>query len=361
MRLHFALLLCLITAARSVPAQDVAARATPYTQTNIVSNVKGLAPQFNPHLTNASGIAYLPGQPFFIADNLAGNIRVLDPAGFSESPGILLVAPPAGVDRPSNPTAIVTNQSSGFELDTVPSRYIFATEDGTISAWSEIDGDFLTMTSLALDRSREGAEYEGLVILTNSCCEPVLAATDFHHGFVQCVSGSFVPFACPERFIDPKLPAHYAPFGINQIGNQVFVTYALHDDEKLHAVPGAGEGIVDVFDWEGRFLKRFATGGTLNAPWAVIKASAAFGTYADDILIGNFGDGTISALDARTGQFRGQLKDKAGKVIANPGLRGLVFGSPGTGAIDTLYFTAGPAGKAEGLLGSLTPAPADIF
>jgi uncharacterized protein (TIGR03118 family) len=177
---------------------------------------------------------------------------------------------------------------------------------------------------------------------------------------VQCISNAFVPLECRGRFIDPKLPAHYAPFGINQIGNEVFVTYALQDDEKMHAVAGAGEGIVDVFDWEGRFIKRFATGGTLDAPWAVVKASAEFGSFANDILIGNYGDGTISAFDPTTGKFRGQLKDKGGKAIANQGLRGLVFGSPGTGTIDTLYFTAGPANKAEGLLGSLAPEPADF-
>lgn len=330
-------------------------------ETKIASNKRGVANEVIIQLTNAAGIAYLPGQPFFIANTLASNIRVVDPAGFEEIPSIIADFGPGWPGIRANPSDAIANPTSGFELDGglggVPAQYLFANEDGTVSGWSEVDGDFLTTTVLGLDHSQRGDEYEGATLLTNGCCAPMLGLADFHHGMVRCVSDSFTDVECTGHFVDPHLPAGYAPFGIHQIENRVFVTYALQDAAKLHPVAGESKGIVDEFDWEGKFIRRFATGGTLNAPWGVVKASAKFGTYSSDILIGNFGDGTISAFDEKTGRLRGQLRDAAGELIVNPGLRGMVFGSAGTGNPNFLYFTAGPVNVPFGLLGSLAAGP----
>jgi len=359
MKVHSAFVWSLLPAlAAGVAAQEATVHATPYRQTNLVSNHRGVAQQVAINFTNASAIADLPGQPFFITNERGGNIRTFDSSGLEEIPGFLLVFPVEEGDQPERPTAIVANASAKFEfeaLGTAP-EYIVAAENGTISGWAELDGDFLQSTTLAFDHSRQGDQYEGMAILTSKCCEPVLAVTDFHHAKVHCISDEWVAFACPDGFVDPHLPAHYAPYGIQQIGNDVYVTYVEKDSERTNPLAGEGKGIVDVFDWEGKFLRRFATGGTLNEPWAVVKAGPEFGTYANDILIGNFGDGTISAFDEKTGAFRGKLADIAGKPIVNPGLRGLVFGSRGTGDPNSLYFTAGPENKATGLLGSIALA-----
>jgi uncharacterized protein (TIGR03118 family) len=356
----FSAFVCSLVAALAAgaAAQDVSPQTNSYLQTNLVSNHRGAARQVDIQLTNASAIAYLPGQPSFVTNERAGTVRAYYPAGFEEIPGVLLISPPEGNTRPTRPTAVVANPTSKFEFESLgaPAQYIFAAENGTISGWAEAGGDFEQVTLLALDRSKQDDVYEGMTIMTNDCCEPVLGVTDFHHATVRCISNEFVAFQCPERFVDPHLPVHYAPYGIQQIGSEVYVTFVEQDSQKERPVPGKGKGLVDDFDWKGRFLRRFATGGTLNVPWSVVKAAPQFGSFANDILIGNFGDGTISAFDAKTGAFRGQLRNAEGEVIVNPGLRGMVFGSSGVGDPNTLYFTAGPENKADGLLGELVPS-----
>lgn len=156
-------------------------------------------------------------------------------------------------------------------------------------------------------------------------------------------------------FKDSNLPVGYAPFNIQQIGAEVFVTYAVQDAARTNPVAAPGNGIVSVFDQEGNFIRRFAANGPLNAPWGIVQASANFGRFGNDILIGNFGDGTINAFDRATGTFLGQLKDAAGKVIVNPGLWALVFRSDGVGSPNTLYFTAGSRGEDHGLFAAISP------
>jgi hypothetical protein len=153
-------------------------------------------------------------------------------------------------------------------------------------------------------------------------------------------------------FTDPTLPAGYAPFGIQPIGSQIVVSYALQDAAKHDPVAGAGNGYVSVFDTNGNFSQRLASNGTLNAPWGIVQASASFGLFSNDLLIGNFGDGTISAFDNH-GNFLGQLKDQTGAAIVNASLWALVFGAGGTGDPNTLYFTAGLAKEGHGLFGAI--------
>jgi len=331
------------------------AQVSSYKQTNIVSNVRGVAENIDVRLRNPLGIALLPGQPFFVVDHFRGVARVYDAAGLSELPGSVAIPPSTSNPASSpGPTAVIANTIPAFEVAGGPSQLLFATEQGTIAGWYGFDGDFLTMAITGVDNSLHSAEYEGLAILTPSCCAPFLAATDFHNGFIESFTESFAPLAPPGSFTDPHLPAGYAPFGIQKVGTQVFVTYALQDIDRLTPKAGPGNGIVSIFDQEGNFVKRFASNGNLNAPWAVVQASANFGRFSNVILVGNTGDGTIAAFDPNTGSFLGNLQDVTGKPIINVGLRGMVFGSGGTGDPNTLYFTANPNNGAQSLLGSIS-------
>ena len=331
------------------------AQVASYKQTNILSNTAGVAQHFDPRLKTPQGIAFLPGQPFFVVDHSNGAARVYDASGLSEFPGLVAISGtlshPAS---PVHPTSVVANTIPAFQVAGEPSQFIFATEQGTIAGWFGLGGNSLTQAITVVDSSLHSAEYEGLAILAPSCCAPFLAVTDFHNGFIESFTDFFAPLAPPGSFSDPHLPEGYAPFGIQKIGNQVFVTYALQDVDRVTPKAGPGNGIVNIFDLEGNFVKRFVTMGHLNAPWAVVKASANFGRFSNAILIGNTGDGTIVAYDPNTGTYLGNLQDAAGNPITNPHLRGMVFGGGGTGDPNTLYFTATPNHGTQSLFGSIS-------
>ena len=333
---------------------NAAAQTNAYQQANLVSDMPKVAAHTDPNLVNPWGIAFIPGQAFFLADNHRGSVRMYDAAGNNQRPVLFALFPPAGGTARPTPSGIVANFTDVFVLNGATSQFLVATEDGTISGWASVDGDFPQFATQALDNSSQGAVYKGFAIVTPGCCAPFLAVTNFHTGLVESYTGFFSPLAPPGSFIDPALPAGYAPFGIQVIGSQVFVTHALQDAKMHDPVPGPGHGIVSIFDLEGNFVKRFASGGTLNAPWGIAKASANFGRFRNDILIGNFGDGTINVFNPATGQFLGRLRDKTGKIIVNSGLWGLAFGHGETGDLNTLYFTAGPNQGRDGLLGAIS-------
>lgn len=332
-----------------------AAQTSAYRQANLVSNVPGIARHADPTLINPWGLAITPGQPFWTAVNGRGTAKAFDAAGFSELPGTIRIPPPAGDHAPSTPTGVISNpfvSFGDFKVADVPSRFLFATEDGTIAGWYvDANGNFPTSAVIAVDNSADQADYKGLAILAPQCCLEFLVATNFHSGEIESYTTLFDRLGPPGDFTDPTLPAHYAPFGIQVVGQQVFVTYALQDAQKHNPVTGAGNGIVDIFDLEGNFLRRFASHGLLNAPWGVVRASANFGSFSNDILIGNFGDGKINAFDPATGRFLGTLKNSAGKAIVNSSLWGLAFGAKGAGNPNALYFTAGGPQERFGLLG----------
>ena len=157
-------------------------------------------------------------------------------------------------------------------------------------------------------------------------------------------------------FSDPKLPRGYAPFNVVPIGNRLFVTYAVQDADREDDVAGMSHGIVDTFDFAGHMLSRFAQHGQLNSPWGVTLAPAAFGELGGALLIGNFGNGHINAYHPATGQFLSKVRDPHGQAVVIDGLWTVMFGNGGRGGDpNTLYFTAGPNGEADGLFGSLAP------
>jgi uncharacterized protein (TIGR03118 family) len=324
-----------------------------FRQTNLVSDVAGTAAHTDPF---PWGLAFLPSHSFWIADNNRGSAKVFDFSGNPDSPGIVNVPVPSGRVLPSKPAGIVFNPvPEDFLVRGTPAQFIFATEDGTISTWATINTELPTTALLARDDSASGAVYKGLAIVTPECCREFLALADFHGGFIATYDVGFNLLGTLGSFKDSNLPAGYAPFNIQQIGTEVFVTYAVQDASGTNPVVGSGNGIVNVFDQEGIFIRRFASNGPLNAPWGIVQAGANFGRFSNDILIGNFGDGTINAFDRNSGNFLGQVQDTSGKVIANPGLWALVFRSDQVGNPNTLYFTAGSSGEDHGLFGEISP------
>jgi len=167
-------------------------------------------------------------------------------------------------------------------------------------------------------------------------------------------STGFKPATTDGGFTDPKIPAGFAPFGIQNINGDLFVTYAKQNAQKHDDVAGPGNGFVDVFDTDGHLLRRFASRGPLNSPWGIARASFAFGRFSGDILVGNFGNGRINVFDSR-GRFIDELDGPQGKALVIDGLWTLTLGGGAKSSSDTLYFTAGPNGETDGLFGTITP------
>jgi uncharacterized protein (TIGR03118 family) len=336
-------------------ALPVRAQTNSFKQTNLVSDTAGLAPLREPDLLNPWGVAFLPGQSFMVAINQTGSGQRLDRNGV---PNInFVVPPPRGSSNQSSPAGIVANfingTVAGFEVNRRTSLFIFDTEDGTISGWNGVDTDAI----LAVDNSGTGAVYKGLALVGNDSGNFILA-TNFTSGNVEAYNAGFSPTALAGTpFEDPTLPRGFAPFGIHVItNNQVVVTYAQQDALRHDPIHAPGAGFVSLFDANGNFIRRLASQGTLNAPWGATIAPATFGSFPGALLIGNFGDGTINAFNLTTGAFLGQLKDSNGAVITNPSLWELLFDPNGTtGALNTLYITAGLADAKHGLFAAITP------
>lgn len=333
----------------------VSAQTAAYGQTTLDSEVPGGLNNVDGLLGNPWGIAFAPRQQFFVAARKTGQVRMYDATGTGVFPFAFRVPPSAADPTRSRPSGIVFNPvAADFTVNDAPSQFVVVGIDGTVSGWGiDAVGDIPIFALLARDDSAAGAVYTGAALVTPNGSSNFLVIADFHNGRIQILDTKFGLFATRGNFTDPDLPAGFAPFNIQQIGNQIFVMYALQDAAKQNPVGGAGNGIVDIFDQQGLFVRRFATGGSLNAPWGVTLASAKFGQFSNDILISNFGDGTISAFDATTGDFQGQIKDSNGNVIANPGIRALTFRADEFGDPNTLYFTAGSGDGQAGLFGTI--------
>ena len=328
-------------------ATAATAQTNAYQQTNLVSDQAGMANHTDPKLINPWGIAFFPGQPFWIADNNSGFSTLYDGSG-NIDPLVVTVPPPAGSNAPATPTGIVANSTTGFLAGGTPSLFIFDTEDGTISGWNGGSSNAI----LEVDHSSSGAVYKGLALITNST-GTFLLATNFNSGRVEVYDNNFQASALAGSFTDPTIPANFAPFGIQTLSNgQVVVTYAMQDAAKHDDQKGLGHGYVNVFDTSGNLIRRFASAGLLNSPWAVVRAPENFGLFSTRILIGNFGDGHISGFDS-LGVLHGQLGDATFKPISIPGLWGLSFGNAAGSDPSKLYFTAGPNDEANGLFGFL--------
>ena len=327
------------------------ALAQRYTQTNIISDLPNVAINMDPNLKNAWGIAFGPGNPIWVADNATG-LSTLYSGDGTIIPLVVTIPAPAADDT-SAPTGLVFSASDDFVVSaggkSGPSIFTFDTEDGTIVGWSPaVD---MTHGVIAVPNDH-GAIYKGLAIARTSKGS-FLYANDFHNGVVEIYD---THFSLKKTFTDTSLPAGYAPFGIQNINGQIFVTFAKQDELKKDEVAGPGLGFVDIFDTDGNLVRRFASRGSLNAPWGLAMAPATFGKFANDILVGNFGDGRISAFDPASGKFLGRLRNSKGDVLFIDGLWGITPGGALGTTADDLLFTAGPDHEEHGLLGKLNPA-----
>jgi uncharacterized protein (TIGR03118 family) len=320
---------------------------------NLASNVPGLASTMDPNLINPWGIAFSPTGPFWLADNGDGVSDVVDGRG---APFALVVSVPAG----SAPTGVVFNSGPGFAVSengiAAPGRFLFATESGTIAGWTTVVDP--TRALLAVDNSASGAVYTGLALAADDTGASFLYAADFSHGTIDVFDQDFRPVVRPGAFQDPTLPAGFTPFNIQGIGNLLYVTYAQRDSDGRDDVPGAGHGFIDVYSTDGSLLRRFASQGALDSPWGLAVAPNDFGPFGGALLVGNNGDGHISAYDPASGALLGQLTGDNGMPIGIPYLWALTFGNGHVGGdSQTLFFAAGVADSAHGLFGAIQ-APA---
>jgi len=332
---------------------------TQVTVTNLVSDGAVPAATIDPNLVNPWGLARSPTSPFWISDNGAGVSTLYNGAG-TKIPLTVSVPPPAGSTGTPAPTGVVFNGNAGsFQVSsggkTGTSVFIFSTEDGTISGWSpSVNG---TQAILAADNSTlgAGAVYKGLAIASTPTGN-FLYASDFRNGLVEQFDSSFNLI---RSFTDPGVMPGYAPFGAQALDGHLFVTYALQDAAKHDDVAGAGNGYVDIFNFDGTLFQRLVSqGGEVNSPWGLDIAPASFGADAGKLLVGNFGDGTISIFDLLTGNFMGKLLGTDGSPVQIDGLWALMNGNGGNGGDpNKVYFTAGLNGEQDGLFGSLSPVP----
>ena len=324
-------------------------------QVNLVSDLPGVARFMDPDLVNPWGIAFSSSSPIWISDNGQGLATIYNGAGVKQG---LVVSIPAPGGGQGAPTGQVFNGGSGFNGD----RFLFATEDGTIAGWR---GALGTTAELGADQSGTGAVYKGLA-LAASGGNSYLYATDFHNGNVSVFDSTFTKVTLTGNFTDPGIPSGFAPFGIQAVGGKLYVTYAMQNAAKHDDVACPGCGFISVFNTDGTFVQRLVSMGALNSPWGMALASGNFGKFSNDLLVGNFGDGTINAFDPTTGVQVGTLDGSNGMPLVNQGLWGLAFGNGAQGtSTNTLYFTAGIPGPDQiedhGLFGAIaTPEPGTI-
>lgn len=326
--------------------------ASSFSTTPLVSDGGLGAAHTDAHLVNPWGLAFNPSGFVWIANNGTSTSTLYDGNGV---PQTLVVAIPAGVTGPANPTGIVYNGSSDFKVTqngvSGASIFLFAGEGGTIAGWSpSVNG---TNAVTAVDAGAGGAIYKGLATASYAGANYLYAA-DFGLGAVDVYDTNFQKVTLPGgNFTDPMLPAGYAPFGIQAISGKLYVSYAQRAGSGPDEVDGAGLGFVDVFDTSGAMVQRLVSGGALNAPWGMAMAPANFGSFSNMLLVGNFGDGKINAFDPGTGAMLGTLAN-AGTPIVIDKLWGIAFGNGlNNQPTNTLFYTAGPGDEAHGLYGRI--------
>jgi uncharacterized protein (TIGR03118 family) len=314
-----------------------------FVQTNLASDIPGLAKSTDPELVNAWGMGASAGSPVWIGANGSGLSVLYTGAGVKL--GLVV-----GIPGDGSVTGVAFNGAAGsFNGD----AFLFASEDGTVSGWRSALGT--AAETLAVGSAAN--VYKGLADANIGGTEYAYL-TNFRNDSIDVLKGDGGAANLTGTFTDPNLPAGYAPFGIQNLGGVLYVTYAVQDPTKHDDVGGAGNGIVDAFDLQGNFLRRLVTNGLLNSPWGLALAPVGLGNVGGDLLVGNFGDGTINAYDPTTGAFVQTLTNSSGTPLVIDGLWGLRFGNGGSfGSTDTLFFTAGPDGESHGLFGELEQMP----
>lgn len=346
-----ALALACLTAESSA----LAAERSYYCQTNLVSDLPNVAAFQDPALVNPWGISLSATGPFWISDNGTGLSTLYDGSGIKQS--IVVTIPPSGSAKP---TGQVFNGTPDFVItaNNLSSKavFIFVSEDGTLSGWSSsVD----PANAIQIPTNAEsGTVYTGLAIGSSDGANYLYAA-NFTKKKIDVFDKNFAAVTLAGSFVDPHLPAGYAPFNIQNLAGKLYVAYAKLDPATGDEIAGRGKGFVDVFDTQGNFLSQLVTRVGLNAPWGLALAPADFGQFSNALLVGNFGDGLIHAYDPISGALLGPLLSKPNQRVQNDGLWALAFGNGATaGPTNTLFFTAGIEGETHGLFGSLQSSSA---
>jgi uncharacterized protein (TIGR03118 family) len=323
------------------------AAAVTFAVTNLVSDGSVPAVTVDPSLVNPWGVSFGPTSPFWVSDNKTGVSTLYNGAGGKL--GLTVTIPPS----PSAPTGQVFNSggATAFQIGGTKPLFIFDSEDGVISGWA---GSFGTTAQTAAISST-GAIYKGLAIGSDAKGDHLYAA-DFHNGVVEMYTNDFSSFT---TFTDPTVAAGYAPFNAQVLGGELYVTFAKQDATGHDDVGGAGNGYVDVFNLDGTLNRRLVSlGGEIDSPWGLAIAPDSFHELSGDLLVGNFGDGTISAFDSLTGAFKGRLLGVDEKPLVFGDLWALTPGNDAAaGSSKKIYFTAGLVDEAGGLFGVLTAIP----
>jgi uncharacterized protein (TIGR03118 family) len=334
-----------------------------YKQTNLVSDIPGMAPVTDPNLVNAWGISRSSTSPWWVSDNGTGVATLYNGTTGAIVP-LVVTIPPSSVNqgKMGTPTGQVFNGTTSFKLaNGNPAAFIFDTEDGTVSAWNGGQG---TTAAIKVD-TKGAAVFKGLAIGTLN--DPIVGPTyflygaDFRGGNVIVWDSGFKKISLgPTAFKDPQVPRGYAPFNVQNIGGNIYVCWAKQDSQKHDEVDGAGFGYVTVFTPTGQLIRRLDHGSWFNAPWGVTQAPTDFGAYSHDILVGQFGSGEILVFNPLTGHFLGRLRDANNAPITNKGIWGINFGSSATttnnsGPATTLFFAAGIDDENHGLFATITP------
>ncbi len=321
-----------------------------YQQTNLVSDEAGVAQVQDPNLVNAWGISFGPTGPFWVSANQTGRSMIYSVTNDSTgAPHVTKAGLEVNIPGEGSVTGQVFNNTTNFNGD----LFLFVNEDGTISGWRPAIGTAAEVLTI-----RSNAVYKG-VALASTAAGSMLLAANFSEGTVDVYDGALNLVA---QLSDTNAPDGYAPFNVQNIKGFIFVTFAKQDDDKEDDVAGPGNGLIDILVLPTGRFHRFVTGSdaggrlkSINSPWGVALAPKSFGIHGGQLLVGNFGSGTIMAFDEH-GHFRGLLESRPGKPIAIEGLWGLSFGNCGqAGVTDTLYFSAGPEDETHGLFGSLEP------
>ncbi|WP_164928497.1 TIGR03118 family protein [Gloeobacter violaceus] len=367
----------------SGPALAGPTDASCYAQRNLVSNSSAFAPQIvDPLVRNAWGLSLRPaglGGHFWVANTETGTATTY--VGDTDSTPLyqddlkfVTVAPPplAAEGTTATPTGqVFSGSDTDFVVSgegiTAPSRFLWVTEDGTLSGWAERtnpDGSVERMTRsvLVVDKSQQGAIYKGLAVTPYPRGNRLYAA-NFAQGRIEVYDGAFRPVplirTTTQGWIEPfahpeAVPAEYAPFNVQFLGERVYVTYAKTTEDPNTEEQGPGLGYVAVFTPRGQYLRTLEHSERLNAPWGLAIAPEDFGSLSGALLVGNFGDGTIVAFDRQSGQQVGYLSGPDRQSIKVDGLWGLTFGNgESLGRANYLYFAAGPNDEQDGLFGSL--------
>ena len=354
--------------AAAEPAVASSAPANSFTRTNLISNVMNRHPGLvDPNLKNAWGITAGPSTPIWVSDNNASKATVYSGGVNGSKVTLDLTVPVPG----GNPTGQVFNPTTAFPVggSTGPAAIFIVDSDsigstqspGEIAAW---DGGkkFVvedSPTGGPGGMTPTGAVFKGLAIAASTKAGPELFAADVANGTVDVFNSSFASVSTPTEFKDPMLPAGYVPFGIQNLGNKIYVTYGKQNASKTDVVPGAGRGVVDVYSVNGMLLHHLVSNGPsspLNEPWGLAIAPKGFGPFGGDLLVGNLGNGWINAFNPTTGKFLGTLDDSTGYPVTIPGLWGLMVGNSAFGGPSSVVFSAGPNGYNNGVLGTLNPA-----